>query len=108
MDAVMMAAGKGTRMGTITRAMPKPPIPVLGVPIIERTLDLLCGCTDRIIIVIDYLGDQIRANMGDSYKGIPIIYVQQQNDIPGTAGAVWSAQSSVRSDPFLVISGDDI
>ena len=65
MKAVLLAAGKGERLGELTRKIPKPMIPIKGKPVIEWNIGLckLHGITDIFInlhhlpnIVTDYLG----------------------------------------------------
>ncbi|MFM2414404.1 MAG: hypothetical protein RI911_97 [Candidatus Parcubacteria bacterium] len=106
MKAVILAAGKGVRMGKITELLPKPLIPVCGIPAIEHTLRSLPQAITEIVIVIGHLGVQIRSRIGDVYMNKPITYIEQ-GDLNGTGGAVYAAQS-VLNGPFIVIHGDDL
>ena len=60
MQAVLMAGGKGTRLSSVTRDIPKPMVQIDGKPLLEHQIDNLkeCGITD-IILVTGYLGDII-------------------------------------------------
>lgn len=102
-----MCAGLGTRLRPITETIPKPLVPIAGRSSLERTLDMLPDEVDRIILVVGYLADQIKARIGSSYNGRPVEYVHQDT-LNGTGGALRCAESMIRSDRFLVLMGDDL
>ncbi|HVM73289.1 MAG TPA: nucleotidyltransferase family protein [Candidatus Paceibacterota bacterium] len=107
MQAVILAAGRGTRMGALTEDTPKPLLRINGRPILEHILDALPDEIDEVIIVVGYLGSLIQKHFGGLYKkGTRILYVEQ-NVLNGTAGALWSAKDLLK-DKFLVMNGDDI
>src|SRR3954468_6260023 len=58
MDAIIPAAGLGTRLRPHTLHTPKPLLPIQGRPILDWTLGALCGSADRVIVVVQYLGEQ--------------------------------------------------
>jgi UDP-N-acetylglucosamine diphosphorylase / glucose-1-phosphate thymidylyltransferase / UDP-N-acetylgalactosamine diphosphorylase / glucosamine-1-phosphate N-acetyltransferase / galactosamine-1-phosphate N-acetyltransferase len=106
MQAVILAAGKGTRMRPLTYDIPKPMLPIKGKPVLEYTIDSLPEEIDEVIIVINHLGDQIKNYFGDVWKGRKIKYVLQE-ELNGTGGAIYSCKHLV-GDDFLVINGDDL
>lgn len=106
MQAVILAAGKGTRMKDLTEEVPKPMLKVLGKTLLEHKFDELPEAVNEIIIVIGYHGDVIRNRFGDSYNGRSIRYVVQET-LDGTMGAVWKAKDLI-ADRFLVMMGDDL
>jgi UDP-N-acetylglucosamine diphosphorylase / glucose-1-phosphate thymidylyltransferase / UDP-N-acetylgalactosamine diphosphorylase / glucosamine-1-phosphate N-acetyltransferase / galactosamine-1-phosphate N-acetyltransferase len=106
MKAVILAAGKGTRMGKLTREIPKPMLKVKGKNLIEHKLDMLPGTIREVVIVIGYLGDAIVAYFGNEYKGRKITYAVQE-ELTGTGGALWAAKKHL-NEPFLVLMGDDL
>ena len=106
-QAIILAAGRGTRMTELTASVPKPMLLVAGRPLLEYKIDALPDSVDEVIIVVGYLQNVIREHLGTSYGGRRIIYVEQKKGLDGTAGALWSAQSVLR-DKFLVMMGDDI
>ena len=106
MQAVILAAGRGTRMVELTGEVPKPMLPVGGRPLLEYKLDALPDEIDEVILVIGYQGGVIRKHFGERYGNKRIQYVEQK-ELNGTAGALWSAHSLLH-DRFLVMMGDDI
>jgi NDP-sugar pyrophosphorylase family protein len=107
MQAVILAAGRGTRMGKLTETLPKPMLQVAGKTLLEHKFDALPDEVDEIIIIIGYLGDTIREKFGDSYKGKKMTYVTQTNIVGGTMDALLAAKSMLRGR-FFVMNGDDL
>ena len=106
MVAVIMAGGKGTRVASVSRDIPKPMLPVNGKPVLEHQIACLQrqGITD-IIISIGHLGDQIQAYFGDGSRfGVHIRYLREAVPL-GTAGALYDLKGSVDED-FFLINGD--
>ncbi|MCC6363622.1 MAG: NTP transferase domain-containing protein [Bryobacterales bacterium] len=102
--ALVLAAGKGTRMGSLTRELPKPLLPLGGKPILRYVLDRLAGAgIQEIGIVIGYYGDQIRAHLKD--YPLPLSFYVQ-HDLTGTARATLTGRSFCGADPFLLTFGD--
>jgi len=106
MQAVILAAGKGTRMRPLTYNMPKPMVPLLGKPKLEHTFEMLPGEIDEIILIVNYLGEQIEKYFGEKFGNKKIHYVFQK-ELNGTGGAIHSARDFLR-DEFLVMMGDDL
>ena len=105
-QAVILAAGKGTRMLPLTETRPKPMQEVLGKNLIEWKLEALPEAIKDVVIVIGYQGDQIRDYFGDTWNGRTIRYAMQ-SELNGTAGALWAARD-VLCERFLVMMGDDL
>ncbi len=106
MIAIILAAGRGTRMAPLTNDLPKPMLSVLGKNIIEWKLESLPQKIDEIIMIIGYKKEIIENYFGDAWKGIPIKYVEQIT-LNGTGGAVALCEAYVK-DKALVLMGDDI
>lgn len=106
MQALILASGRGTRMGALTDTIPKPMLMVGGKTLIDHKLDVLPPEIDEVIFVIGYQGAYIRHHYGDSRVGRRIRYVEQ-GELNGTGGAVWLARPLL-SGRFLVLMGDDI
>jgi len=60
MQAIILAAGRGTRMGELTNDLPKPLLKISGRPILEYTLANLPREIDEVILVIGYHGHKIK------------------------------------------------
>lgn len=106
MQAVILAAGKGTRMGSLTAETPKPMLNVGNKPVLEHILDALPDEVDEVILIIGYLGHVIHDHFGGAYNGKRVLYVEQE-ELNGTGGALWRAQELLK-ERFLVMNGDDI
>lgn len=106
MQAVILAAGKGLRLRPFTDHHPKPLIDIAGKPLLEYTLESLPDSIGEIIIVIGYLGNQVRDHFGDSWNHKPIRYVLQEQ-LLGTGDAVLQTKPFVEQN-FLVVNGDDL
>lgn len=106
MQAIILAAGRGTRMDELTTATPKPMLPVAGRPLLEYKIDALPDSIDEVILIVGYLKDVIKRHFGAVYGGKRVRYIEQ-GELNGTAGALWSAKEMLH-DRFLVMMGDDI
>lgn len=106
MQAVILAAGRGTRMKELTASVPKPMLLVQGKSLIAHKLDALPDTVTEVILVIGYQGDAIKSAFGDAYQGKAIRYVVQE-ELNGTAGALWQAKDLL-TDRFVVMMGDDL
>jgi dTDP-glucose pyrophosphorylase len=105
--AVLLAAGKGTRMKELTNELPKPMLEVRGKPILQHIVEGLrdAGVTD-FCIIIGYKADVVRAYFGDGSKlGVKITYVTQVVQ-DGTGRVVELARDFAGTDPFVLSYGD--
>lgn len=107
MQAVILAAGRGSRMGHLTDTTPKPMLKVSGKPLLEYKLDALPAEVDEVVFIIGHLGDQVRAHFGDTFKGKKVSYVVQENPVGGTADALWQAKDKLQGR-FFVMNGDNL
>ena len=107
--AVIMAGGRGSRLGDLTRATPKPLLPVAGRPIIEWAILELVGAGVRTIHVsIGHLAEQIVDRLEDgSALGCDIDYLREDEPL-GTAGALALLADAhpALTDPIVVLNGD--
>ncbi|MFT3881185.1 MAG: sugar phosphate nucleotidyltransferase [Gemmatales bacterium] len=102
---VIQAGGKGTRLYPYTKVLPKPLMPVGGMPILEIMLRQLASQGFReATISIGYLGDMIKLHCGNGSKwGMHINYVSETQPL-GTMGPLKLVDGLDR--PFLVMNGD--
>ena len=107
MKAIILSGGEGTRLRSISDGLPKPMMPLLGKPLLERTVALLReNGFDRICVTLHYAPDAIRRFLGDGGRfGVSIEYRQEESPL-GTAGAVGNCRDFVGGDTVLVMSGD--
>lgn len=107
MDAIILAAGLGTRLRPHTYTTPKPLLPLQGRPILDWLLAALPPSVDRLLVVVHYLADQITAYL-QSQRRFPHWQAVRQEQPRGTGDALRACREHLRSDPFLVLNGDDL
>ena len=107
MQAVVLAAGKGTRLRPLTDDKPKVLVEVNGTPLIEDVFDNLidAGATE-LIVVVGYKAEQIIDRYGDAYREVPITYTHQREQL-GLAHAILQAEPHVDGD-FMLMLGDNV
>ncbi len=103
---VIMAGGLGTRLGALTRDVPKPMLTVGSRPILETIVRLIAEQGfERIYLAVNYKAEQIEAHFGDgSGMGIDIRYLREQERL-GTAGPL-SLLPEKPSAPVVVTNAD--
>lgn len=106
MQAVILAAGKGTRFGKLTEKTPKSLMLVAEKPILQYSLERLPSSIKEVFVVIGHLGNLIKNKFGDKFGEIKITYVELK-ELNGTAGALWAVKKQLRNK-FLILNGDDI
>ncbi|TYL39056.1 UTP--glucose-1-phosphate uridylyltransferase [Natronococcus pandeyae] len=107
MQAVVLAAGKGTRLRPLTEDKPKVLVEVDGTPLIEDVFDNLLeiGVTE-LVVVVGYRKEQIIERYGDEYQGVPITYTHQREQL-GLAHAILQAEPHI-DDDFVLMLGDNV
>jgi NDP-sugar pyrophosphorylase family protein len=105
-NAMILAAGKGTRLGSLGRAVPKVLVPVGGRPLLDRHLKYLAreGFT-RVVVNAHHLAPQIEAFVA-SYRGPLRVRCIVEQSLLGTAGSIRNALPQLGRDSFLVLYGD--
>ncbi len=105
--AVVLAAGRGTRMGDLTEALPKPMIEVRGKPILQHIVEgLAANGVEKFLLVVGYRKEVIEEYFGDgSGFGVQIEYVTQEVQ-DGTGRVVLLAEDFAGPDPFILSYGD--
>ena len=107
MDAVILAAGLGTRLRPHTLATPKPLLPVQGRPILDLIIGALPPSVDRLFVVTHYLREQVGAYLAAQRHVASASEVIQE--IPrGTGHAIQCCLNHLRSEQVLVLNGDDL
>lgn len=113
---VIMAGGKGTRIASVRSDIPKPMIPIAGVPVLEREIrSLVSQGFDDILITVSYLGKKIMDYFGDGsgispVTGEPfkakITYFIEETPL-GNAGALFRIKDQL-TDDFLLLNADAV
>lgn len=103
MQAMLLAAGLGTRLRPYSLIRPKPLFPVLNRPLLLVLIDALRrgGC-DRFVINGHHLSRQV----GQTVAGLPDVHFQHEPEILGTGGSLREALPHFTDDPLLVMNGD--
>jgi mannose-1-phosphate guanylyltransferase len=108
MNAMILAAGRGTRLGELGRAAPKVLLEVDGEPLLARQIRYLKdGGIERIVINAHHLADQIERFVA-AHPRAGDIEVVVERELLGTAGGVRNALPALGERPFLVLYGDVI
>lgn len=107
MQAIVLAAGKGTRMRPLSNEVPKPMLSVAGQPITAHTAEAAVEAgADELVFVVGYGEEIVRDYFGSSYRGVPVSYVVQDEQ-QGTADAVHATKEHI-DGPFAVLYGDNL
>ena len=108
MKAMILAAGRGERMGALTATTPKPLLPVAGKPLIVWQIERLkaAGFVE-LVINTGYLGAQIEAALGNgSGLGVAIRYSGEPQQPLGTGRGIQRALPLLGETPFIVVNSD--
>ena len=107
MQAIVLAAGEGTRMRPLSASCPKPMLPVGEEPLVAHTARAAVEAgADELVLVVGYEADTVREYFGAEYAGIPVKYSVQEEQ-RGTADAVRAAREHI-DGPFAVLNGDNL
>jgi NDP-sugar pyrophosphorylase family protein len=106
MDAIILAAGKGTRLRPHTETTPKPLLPVQGRPILDWIVGALPP-VERLVVVVNYLAEQIEAYLASQTHVTNWATVRQSEPL-GTGHALMSCAAEMRGDRVMVLNGDDL
>jgi N-acetyl-alpha-D-muramate 1-phosphate uridylyltransferase len=105
---MLLAAGRGERLRPITDTVPKPLVAIAGKPLIVYHLEALERAGVReVVINLSWLGEKIRAALGDGERyGVRITY-SEEGPVPlETGGGIHRALPLLGPDPFLVVNSD--
>lgn len=106
MQALILAAGEGTRLRPITNDIPKGMVLLNGAPLLEYVLHALPDAVTEIVMIVGYKGEKIQEYFGASWNGRPITYIEQKEK-RGTWDAVYLAKDVIQ-ERFVVAFCDDI
>jgi MurNAc alpha-1-phosphate uridylyltransferase len=105
-QAMVLAAGLGTRMRPITDRIPKPLVAIDGKPMIDYALDSLAEAgVERAVVNVHYLAEQMLAHLG-SYKKLEIIISDERGQLMNSGGGVAKGLKLLESGPVFVTNAD--
>ena len=107
MKVVIMAGGRGTRIAELFPDIPKPLIPVDGMPILEREIrSLAAQGFEDLVLTVGYLAEKIMNYFGDgSQLGVKIDYFVEESPL-GNAGALFQLKDKIGNEPFFLLNAD--
>ncbi len=106
MNAMLLAAGRGTRLRSVEPGVPKVLVEIAGEPLLARQLRYLeSQGISRVVVNAHHLADQVLA-FAHEYRGSLDLVVVVESELMGTAGGVRNALPRLGDDPFIVLYGD--
>lgn len=110
MQAIILAAGMGKRLGELTQENTKCMVKVNGTRLIGRLLAQLAAYNlDRVVLVIGYEGEKLRHYLGDEYRGMKLCYVENPiYDKTNNIYSLYLAKDFLQEDDSLLLESDII
>lgn len=107
MKVVIMAGGRGTRISNLFSEIPKPLVPISGVPVLEREIVSLSNQGFKeIIVTVSHMSSLIEDYFGDGSRfGVSIKYFFEEIPL-GNAGALFKLRDELGNEPFLLLNAD--
>ncbi|WP_128478153.1 bifunctional sugar-1-phosphate nucleotidylyltransferase/acetyltransferase [Halorussus pelagicus] len=107
MQAVLLAAGEGTRIRPLSASLPKPMLPVADRPLVAHAADAAVDAgAEELVVVVGYEAEEVRGYFGEEYRGVTVTYAVQSEQA-GTADAVRAAREHLDGE-FAVLNGDNL
>ena len=107
-NAIVLAAGFGTRLRPLTDLMPKPLVPVCNIPLLENVLlNLTAAGIDQVAVNSHHLAEQMNEFVAESLfsQQVELFY---EPEILGTGGPVINARELLQQTPFFLLHNSDI
>ena len=107
--AIILSGGWGTRLRPLTCTIPKTLIPIVNVPLMERTVNqLIKAGIKEIILAVNVMSEQLKNYFGDGSKWEITFHYTDEKEPMGTAGAIKLAEDLIGNDNFFMLNGDII
>lgn len=105
-NAMVLAAGLGTRMRPITETMPKPLVKIAGKPLIDYALDALkeAGCK-RVAVNVHHFAEQMIEHL-DHYEGLDVSISDETRQLMNSGGGLAKGVKLLPQGPLLVMNAD--
>ena len=108
MKAIVLCGGLGTRLGLLTKDMPKPLLNVAGRPFISYVLDRLAQAGIKgFVLAAGFQWSKLHDYIGDEWKSIPVQYSVEAESL-GTGGAIKKAFSNMDVHETIIVNGDTL
>jgi D-glycero-alpha-D-manno-heptose 1-phosphate guanylyltransferase len=108
MKAIILCGGLGTRLGALTKDMPKPLLNVAGRPFISYVLDRLAKAgINGFVLAAGFQWSKLHDYIGDEWNSIPVQYSVETEPL-GTGGAIKKALSNMGVHETIVVNGDTL
>ncbi|KAA1175521.1 nucleotidyltransferase family protein [Rhizobium tropici] len=105
-QAMVLAAGLGTRMRPITDTIPKPLVKIAGKPMIDYTLDALVQAgVERAVVNVHHHADQMEAHLR-SYRGLEILISDERDALMNNGGGLVKGLKLLSREPVFVMNAD--
>ena len=109
MKALLLAAGRGTRLRPWTDRAPKCMLPVAGKPTLVRAVEWLRGCgVTELAINLHHIPEHVIGCLGDGRPLDVCIHYSHEPELRGTAGAVDACRAWIGDEPFLIVYADNV
>ena len=108
MRGVILAAGRGSRLGAATVSLPKPLLAVGGRACIDFAVEALLGIVSEVVVVTGYQADQVEAHLAQRWGESPIRAVRNPDLEAGNLTSLRAARSLLGEDPFVVTNADHL
>ena len=106
--AMIMAAGKGTRMMPLTADRPKPLVEVGGVALLDHVLDHLRDAgVGKIVVNAHYFADQVEAHLAAHAADFDVSISDERDLLRDTGGGLVQALPMILDDPFICVNADN-
>ncbi len=108
MQAIILAAGMGKRLGELTKDNTKCMLEVNGMRLINRTLDSLCALNiSKVVLVVGYSSNNVKQYIGNNYKGMEIVYVDNPiYDKTNNIYSLYLAKEHLLTDDTILLESD--
>ena len=109
LQAVILAAGMGKRLGKYTKEVTKGMVKVAGKTLIERALDSLLGKVSKVVLVVGYRAEKLKKFLGNSYRGLRLTYIDNPRyETTNNIYSLWLASEEMKKDDTILLESDVI
>jgi choline kinase len=108
MKGIVLAAGRGSRIGNATRTLPKPLLQVGSRRCIDFAIEALLARVEEVIVVTGYMAEAVEAHLAARGDGARVRAVRNQDLEAGNLTSLRAARGAIGADPFVVTNADHL